>query len=140
MSEITLQDIFDKAWQAFIVENKLPALMIHEDKGYVLCCYDDGNGNSCAVGLALPKDHPARKRTTSFASMVYAYPELFARSVTSYTWTILGYETLDNFQRDLHDGMVDYDTMNWSEEFQDVENRKNRYLEVAKEFNLKVPE
>lgn len=48
---ITLQDIFNAAWQAFIVEHKKPAF---NDGG--LCLYETDDGRRCAVGLVLTDD------------------------------------------------------------------------------------
>lgn len=47
---LTLQDVFDKNWQYFIVENK--------PFGYIdfHCTYLGSNGEKCAIGVCIPEE------------------------------------------------------------------------------------
>lgn len=125
MSEkITFQQIFDKAWQAFIVEDKLPAV---NESGN--CVYEDSDGNCCAIGLVLPEGHISRRLTGDFYSLVAEYPDLFADDIRK-----AGYFDLANFQRRLHDHLIK--DAEWAIP---KEERKQRYIQVAKDYNLTIP-
>ena len=55
---ITNQEIFDKAWQAFVVEQR-PASVGQPDDGVGLslsCLYRGPDGSRCAIGLCIPDD------------------------------------------------------------------------------------
>ena len=141
MTKITLQDIFNAAWQAFIVEDKQPSYIFSDDV-YTGCAYDDGNGNCCAVGLVLPPDHPSRQFFGNFTALVKEYPELFDNSIlemqSSTEKSFFG--SLDEFQIDLHDNLVQKNhrtkTVTWGFT---KEEREKRYRNVALRFNLTIP-
>jgi hypothetical protein len=125
MSEkITFQLIFDKAWQAFIIEDKPPAVNL-----FGSCVYDDGKGNCCAIGLVLPEGHNSRRGSVRFCTLVYMYPELFDKEVIA-TSSI----RLNSFQKRLHDGLVSFGSWAYTKE-----ERKQRYIQVAKDYNLTIP-
>jgi len=121
---ITFQKIFDAAWQAFIVEDKPPS--VNADGN---CVYDDGNGNCCAIGLVLPEGHPSRSFLGGFNSLIGSYSNLFANDILR-----AGFFTREGIQRRLHDRLISGGVWAYSKE-----ERKRKYIEVAKEYNLKVP-
>lgn len=128
--EITLQKIFDLAWQAFIIEDKPPSYGKNPLSGDWQCLYEDEYGNSCAVGLAIPKGHPARKFGGSLWYLVQAHQCLFDVKMRS-----LSYDDSITFQTSLHDKFVGVDGM-W---MITKEERMNRYIEVAEIFGLTIP-
>lgn len=124
---ITLQQIFNKAWEAFIVNNDLPAT---SDVG--LAKYEDGAGRRCAVGLCLPDDHPALRSGRRLSSLVKTYPALFAKSVR-----LMDPKRLNEFQRNLHDDLCEAGEANtWR---YDLDARRQIYINVASMFGLRVP-
>lgn len=132
MSEkITLQKIFDLAWEHFIVGDGKPAY-----DGWTGCSYETRDGRKCAVGLALPP-HPEDPEGEdceyegSFGSVASKYPELFDERILR-----LSYNRLVEFQVSLHDRFVDSTNGEWN---CPKEDRKASYLRVAEEFGLIVP-
>lgn len=130
---ITLQQIFNAAWQAFIVEGQAPGVVnIGYDDDYYECRYRTPDGRACAVGLCLPAGHPAAgKEDVNFGSIVDYWPELFDEQIQG-----MGHDGLDSFQHGLHDSMVDTDTGEWD---CSVEEREKKYRRIAKQFGLEVP-
>lgn len=122
---ITLQDIISAAWQAFIVEDKPPAVT---QSG---CHYLAPDGSKCAVGLVLPEGHPAQRRTERFSFLVRMYPELWADDVRS-----MSAMYLDGLQRNLHDDLVCYVRLEWALE---RAAREAVYRDIAAEYGLTVP-
>jgi hypothetical protein len=120
---ITLQMIFDAAWQAFIVEGKPPASENHA------CRYLTSDGRKCAVGLCIPDGHPAQKFDKSLPHLLDKYPDLFGGSLNAYN-----HDTLNRFQLGLHDELC-----HRGEWTKDVDARREAYLEVARQFGLVVP-
>lgn len=132
MKKISLQQIFDLAWQAFIVERKQPGY----DKGVHSCRYLDDEGNKCAIGLALPDGHPTQKSLCSFYTLMTHNRELFNDSLTS-----LNEAQANHFQASLHDSYIDEDSGSptygqWALTPRELE---KRYKEVAKKYNLTIP-
>lgn len=128
MSEkITLQKIFDLAWEHFIVGDGMPALEHFAND----CCYLTGDGKKCAVGLALPDGHEVQDSIFAFHEIVEEYPELFDDSVR-----MTSEADLQQFQDKLHDALVDGDTRGWL--FSKPE-RRQKYIKVAERFGLTVP-
>ena len=96
--KITLQQIFDAAWQAFIVEEKPPSMLsTSPDSG---CAYRGQGGARCAVGLCLPDRTAQVSENKVFSQIVRRYPMLFSVDLQHRT----DYE-LDEFQARLHDRM-----------------------------------
>ena len=126
MGKITVQQIFDAAWQKFIVEGAPPAL----HAGF--CAYRTPDGRACAVGLCLPDGHPSTRSGDAFDDLIEAYPELFAPDVLA-----LSGESAERFQRWLHDGHVDTYSGTWRNS---INERAQAYRQVAKEYGLTVPE
>lgn len=128
---ITFQDIFNAAWEEFIVKDGPPATEKTE-YGYS-CRYLTKDGRKCAVGLCLPPDlntkqnnHP--DRDVSFDEIINRYPDLFQPTTRQDAW---------DFQYELHDGYVDSTTGKWKF---GKEYRKQQYIEVANKFGLTIPE
>jgi len=129
MSEkITLQKIFDLAWEHFIVGDGEPAW---DEAGG--CSYKTPDGRKCAVGLALPP-HPDGEDCTydgSFGVVAKGHPQLFDTSVLE-----ISLISLAHFQIMLHDGLIDSCSGEWN---CSKEHRKASYVEAAWEFHLTVP-
>jgi hypothetical protein len=127
---ISLQDIFNAAWQAFIVEDKPPAISLGGG-----CLYDDGKGNKCAVGLCLPEGHDALRVEVPFSDLVEIYPALFDAQIRDMPqWE------LDDFQRVLHDGLINRKGSASGCWANDKLVRTPVYRVVAKAYNLTIPE
>lgn len=125
---ITLQQIFNAAWQAFIVENKPPAYNIRNGA----CCYLTEDGRKCAVGLVLPDGHEAQRYGCAFNGLVNVHPTLFDTNIRR-----MDMQDLNNFQCELHDGLICDETGEWNKT---LEERKEWYRGVAAKYNLTVPE
>ena len=121
--KITLQDIFNAAWQAFIVEDRPAA----SEKG--ACSYLTSDGRKCAVGLVIPDGHPAQVKPGTWNNWVHEYPDLFDASVLQ-----MSKHSLFEFQRHLHDSMVSGGTWGFNQE-----ERKGVYRLVASDYNLTIP-
>jgi hypothetical protein len=123
--KITLQKIFDLAWQAFIIEDKPPSFIVGSG-----CKYDDGKGNRCAVGLALP-EHFDFLYNGVFANLINKWPDMFHESVFDNEAT-----KLNNFQKRLHDILVNPYDGSWR--YSNKE-RMEYYLLLAEDYNLTIP-
>src|SRR3990172_5437597 len=125
MKKITLQMIFDAAWQAFIMEEKPPA----SDQG---CCkYLTQKGDRCAVGLTLPDGHPALYFAAGFNYIVECYTSLFCENIL-----MEPPENLNAFQSRLLDELVtNQNTWKYP-----VDERRRLYIQVAADYSLTVPE
>lgn len=134
MKKITFQDIFNAAWQAFIVERKPPSMKPYTmTPDEVECSYDDGKGGRCAVGLVLPEEVLA-KDLGSFDNVVARHRGLFADDVVqTKPWS------LNQFQYHLHDMHCQKATTNNIKWDIDHDELKKRFIRVANRFNCKVP-
>lgn len=121
--KITLQKIFDLAWEHFIVGDGEPAF-----DGNNGCLYKTGDGRKCAVGLALPTYETYEG---SFGALVDKYPNLFDQSVIQ-----IPYHDLNEFQCYLHDRLIDSCSGEWN---CSKEDRKANYLRTADRFGLTIP-
>jgi hypothetical protein len=131
---ITLQDIFNKAWEEFIVKDGEPGVEYDEQKEIYSCKYRTKDGKRCAVGLALPDDFPFEKYpNTNFEALVLKYPELFDIDINK---LIFDQCDLFDFQESLHDRLIDNQTGQWAIS---KEARKEAYLRIAEHFKLTVP-
>lgn len=135
--KITLQKIFDLAWQEFIIEGKPPSYGVGPG-GIKNCQYRDSNGNKCAVGLALPDDieycgdfHDLVEFTISEGR------DIFDSSITEAVHTPQC--RLNEFQHRLHDKWVratgEFEGQ-WGKSLQE---RMDEYLKVAEEYGLTIP-
>lgn len=132
--KITLQMIFDKAWQAFIVEDRPPAAEFDEDEVRYTCRYSTEDGRRCAVGLALPDRVVAglAGKMVSFGCLVHKYEHyryIFDDSVTTLASCLL-----TNFQSKLHDELQEKGVWKYSKD-----ERKERYKDVAVKYALIIP-
>ena len=145
--DITKQDIFNAAWDHFVVNNNPPSVMLHSHpvgKYCYKCCYLTDDGRKCAVGLCLPDGHKAQHSTTHFGVLIKCYPELFKtelQNLITYTSATLAEdERCRTFQKQLHDDLVDLETGNWIVDYDTQAKRKAHYEKVAKDFNLTIPQ
>ena len=129
MNKLSLQDIFNAAWQRFVVETGKPAMYNGN------CQYVTNTSEMCAVGCALPnellkeivKEH---LNGAPFSGIVSTYPEYFDDSIFDYSGNVL-----NEFQACLHDNIESF--------LGDVEHKeevKAIYTKVAQRFNLNIPE
>jgi hypothetical protein len=128
-SKITLQQIFDAAWQRFIVEEAEPCTKKIAGSKVFSCVYR-GNGNSrCAVGLVLPDELLDETEDTcmNFRELKESFPSFF---------DIPEDTNLSNFQMNLHDSYVNPFRGDWIDSLKE---RKEAYLRVAEEYNLTIP-
>lgn len=126
---ITLQMIFDLAWQKFIVEGAEPAA---DSSG--MCAYLTADGRKCAVGLALPEGHDAQDSGKGFRGLVDEYSELFDPELVKIARDWDEEWSLGAFQNRLHDVLQKYGKWTGS-----VSHRADMYRGVAKDFGLTVP-
>lgn len=128
---ITLQQIFDAAWEEFIVKDNPPAVEYDEEVESYTCKYLTKDGRKCAVGLCLPEgldtknDFPNDELT--LVGLIDKYPQLFE---------FKDYQALD-FQGELHDDLVNKQTGEWK---YPKEARKEEYVRIAKKYGLEIPE
>lgn len=126
MSElITPQSVFNAAWQKFIVEDEEPAAELDEHKFYQ-CTYLTEDGRKCAIGLCLPEGHPAQNALCSADVLEENFPELFDDPDGK----------INDLQLELHDHLMNNRTGEWR---LSKEERKARYIKVAKEQGLEIP-
>ena len=136
MAKISLQQIFNAGWQAFIVEGRRPSMSPGVSR------YLSSEGDKCVVGLCLP-DGPVQRHLYNFTSLVCVYPELFDAQIVALAKpdTALNGHTLDDFQARLHD-----DICHWNKKTNKAEwtcslaERERMYRDVAEDFNLTIPE
>jgi hypothetical protein len=125
--KITLQDIFNKAWEHFIIGDGKPSWSTEQN----CCMYLDEYGNKCAVGLCIPDGCPAQKIFRNFSGLINIYPELFDdNSICDYTS-----EQINYFQKNLHDDLTDC-SGKW------IHNKKQmrqKYIELAEKYKLTIP-
>lgn len=129
MNKITLQQIFDAAFQAFIIEDRPPCV---GSSG--ACLYHGPDNTHCAVGLVLPPEITNPEGT--FTSLIDQYSEFFEKDLFKMTE-----EELDNFQQALHDDLCLRDEIGkvqpkWA---LNTRQRLTVYKIIAKAYNLTVP-
>lgn len=128
---ITMQDIFNAAWQAFIVEDRPPAV---DAQG--MCQYRTEDGRKCAVGLCIPDGHRLVSGISfgSFGDIValdaICSDPLFGSDIHD-----TPRQVLECFQQELHDQIQTGGVWLF-----DVEERKELYVETARRYGLQVPE
>lgn len=127
---ITPQRVFDAAWQAFIVEDKLPAAEPTEGR----CMYLTEDGRKCAIGLCIPDGHPAQAGPPSGVSgLARSYPGLFPVDLEVQ-------EELRVLQYALHDGLIVTNANDLSVRWRyDKTEREVDYRCVAKKLGLTIP-
>lgn len=128
---ISLQQIFDAAWEEFIVKDNPPAVEYDEDTESYECRYLTKDGRKCAVGLCLPDGLDTKCKTMNdeltLVGLIDKYPELFMFA----DFQAFG------FQGELHDNYVNKQTGKWK---YSKEKRKEEYVRIAKKYGLEIPE
>jgi hypothetical protein len=128
---ITLQRVFDKAWDAFVVNDGQPA---RTPAGG--CAYLNENGNKCAIGLCIPDGHPAQKAETYVGGLFRDWPELFG-----------DLKGLSEAQEELHDGICTstedargvYINPKWKTAADTQQKRQVIYRAFAARYSLTIP-
>lgn len=132
MKRVSLQDIFNAAWQKFVLEDNPPAV---DPSLPMNCQYLTTDGRKCAVGLCIPDGHEFQNMFSGFGDVVCADRErwegehLFDAKIHS-----MNIEYLNDFQSRLHD-----DLQMSGQWLQDQDGRRSDYLKVAYDYGLKVP-
>lgn len=133
MALITNQMIFNAAWQEFVVKGESPAVKFYNNYNECDCCYYTEDGKRCAVGLVLP-DEVAKEIYSGIslgnmlgdsAQIGQKYGPLFDKDNCD-----------GEIQGALHDNLINRKTGEWKKGI----NLREEYLEVAKKYNLTVPE
>lgn len=127
---VTLQDIFNAAWQAFIVEDRPPAV---DAEG--MCQYRTEDGRKCAVGLCIPDGHRLLAGNYGSFARIVEMDTISPDRIFSDEIHDTPHQVLDCFQDELHDGLQYKGEWRTS-----VEARKEAYITAAKHYGLKVPE
>ena len=128
---ITLQQIFNAAWEEFIVKDNPPAIEYDKDIESYVCRYLTKDGKKCAVGLCLPDGLNTKCETfddeLTLIGLIDKYPQLFEFKD----------HQVPDFQERLHDDLVDKQTGKWK---YSKEVRKQEYVRIAKKYGLEIPE
>lgn len=128
MKRVSLQDIFNAAWQKFILEDNPPAV-----DEFGTCVYLTDDGRKCAVGLCIPDGHPYQQEVMGFATLMYndriSSQPLFDEQIHSMTS-----DQLNDFQLRLHDDLKK--DGQWSK---GQEDRRVEYIKVSYDFGLTIP-
>lgn len=128
---ITLQEIFNRAWETFIVNDGKPSTV--KVLNEVKCRYMTEDGRKCAVGLVLPDGHPAQHSLQDFPGIVRDFPEIFAPEIRGIAFQSPG--RLERFQQCLHDHLVNA-VGNW---LYTKDEMKRRYRTIATDYELTIP-
>lgn len=148
---ITLQKIFNDAWQAFIVEKKPPAQVwkLRENgtgDGNYVCRYKTEGGLRCAVGCSIPEGHPYEGEQMDFLDLVRlernhfdsrdAPPRIFAPELIEMAGEddVERASRISRFQSRLHDDLAERG--NW---IVSPETMEGHYRQVAADFGLTIP-
>lgn len=134
MIPMTLQAVFNGAWQAFIVEGKPPAVRRNPDYGVpgnkdpeFVCCYRTDDGRACAIGLQIPDGHPSLSSPANALALRRDYPALFGdKDLDPEVWR--------QAQRALHDDLQRIGQWNLT-----LEQRKAAYVRFADKYRLTIP-
>lgn len=123
---ITNQEIFDAAWQAFVVEQRPASRKFSKDINKYECQYRDPDGNRCAVGLCIPDaDYSPRMEMCGPLDLENGFDNIEFESV----------KFAEEAQSDLHDEMMDF----LGEPGYRADIRQN-YLAFAERWGLEIPE
>lgn len=152
--KITMQKVFDAAWDAFVIKGRSPA--VTKEDG--ICTYRDSNGNRCAVGLVMTDeqiDIIVQETYSSYAgciasvrTIIEMYPEWFdvpdelinLGRLMALDSRFMAYASyFRHLQNELHDGLVKLskDANGYSAAF--PEDLESKYREVAIAYNLTIP-
>lgn len=128
---VTVQEVFDAVWQAFVVEGRPFAVSPDKNEhGVYPCLYRGPNGTKCAIGLIIPDEEydpefENERANTVLRKLGYDFEPL-----------LVGYLRIDadSVQLELHDEparMPEFD--------QDRERLRYYYRGVAAKWGLTVP-
>lgn len=128
---VTVQEVFNAAWQAFVVEGRPFAVSPDKnDDGVYPCLYRGPNGTKCAIGLIIPDEEYDSSFENERANKVlerlgYDFEPLFVR-----------YSRIDAdaVQLELHDNPARIHEFD-----QDREQLRSYYRGVAAKWGLTVP-
>lgn len=120
------QNVFNSAWQAFIVENKPPCgRRGSSNTNTLLCRYKEGNA-ACAIGLCL----------TDEEAEVFSNVDLLT-GMRNLNLSEKDYHCLKGLQLELHDKIARWnDGPVWH---YNLEQRRTIYERFAERWNLTVP-
>lgn len=129
---LTLQDVFDKNWQYFIVDNN--------PFGYngITCVYLGSNGEKCAIGVCIPEEiakqiaHPTT-RIAYLLTLDENLKNIFHKDIDHFA--------LGELQT-IHDGCAKQcgDSPKHSKNYIDTHDLyKQHLIEFAERHNLKIP-
>jgi hypothetical protein len=121
-----MQTVFDAAWNEFIVNEKPPSVRYDDTTNMFDGAYRGDNGSKCAFGLVLSDDIIDGYEGCAASQLIHQHKDLFSDE-----------KPLQHLQYRLHDGLFNYNTGEWKTS---LEERRDHYLEVARIYNLTVPE
>jgi hypothetical protein len=151
--KITMQKVFDAAWNAFVVQRKPPAVT-REDG---ICTYRDAKGNRCAVGLVMTDEQVDMILRETYSShsgsiasvrtVIEFHPEWFdapeirvGSPIKSLNPAFAEYaSTFRHLQNDLHDSLVKINKNDDGCYGAFPEDLEKRYREIAVIYNLTIP-
>lgn len=135
IKKLSLQDIFNAAWQRFVVEEEDGAA-----NDMSSCVYRSEDGNMCAIGCALPQElldkliAYGNNTNTSFPKLVLRYKEYFQDDVIKLAER---YTPLVIFQSRLHDNLLN---ILGNSDYTSRIMIEGTYRVIANRFGLTVPE
>ena len=132
------QDLLNKAWQLFVVEDKPPCIepgVVKDDLEY-FPVYQH-KGATCPFGAFLPQIDDFLQRR-SISAVRDFYPKLIA-SVFSDDVVRLPDLKLYDLQENLHDRLIDLKLGKWERDFSTPDSRADYYRKLAKLLDLTVP-
>jgi hypothetical protein len=128
--KLTPQDVFNKAWQAFVVEKKPASFDPQSSK----CLYRGANGSQCAFGLCLPDHVYSPKMEGKAASqLIRLHPEVAALFRTDDGPTA---QASDEWMYDSIQAAHDHSTMYGGEFTVKVERQLRA---IANRYDLTIP-
>ena len=128
--KITPQNVFNAAWQAFIVERKRPSIDGSR------CVYLNNDGDKCAVGLCIPDGHEAQRFTGSVSRLWAKYTNLFEDHVNQPVDGTFSDDlwVLTQAQLQLHDSCIEDGEWKYS-----PEKMRQTYIDFAQTYKLDIP-
>lgn len=149
-----LQNIFNKAYQHFVIDQNPPAAEVIGG-GTAMCSYfDERTNRKCAIGLSFDNEtcelfnnggsfgdivlevepeKELQKHTRMFEEIKQEIQSIFNLDEEKDIDLIQTY--LDDFQSELHDDLISGNTGDWVSH----NTLKNSYIQVAEKYNLTVP-
>jgi hypothetical protein len=139
--KVTIQDVFNAGWNAFVIGDKLPGfdtgLDHHGNKvrrgGIRYRAFD---GRCCVFGLVIPRDNPISGAGAMSISTVREVHKEHFKAVFDDELVLLDARRLQKFQSELHDDHVSLADGTWKVSKADL---RKAYLDIAKDFKLEVP-